>query len=378
MNASHLQQIIDHYIGKFDELNAPGNTEYYKWQIIHSFRHMMDEALAAPDEAFPAKLYAVKKLTGNMIDSYTQPLNGLVEFSKHEPAAVRAMFAGLLKTAAAGVEQKQAAIQSFLDQSHRLRDRYYPDSYLYNDDLHSVTGYLFLYDPDHNYLYKATHCRSFADCVEFYDDWGSGENTRLDVFFRMCDEALSMIRNNAALMAVDAGRFAIDPEGMHPDTEKHILLFDLIYCCSTYRLFDGITYAVPGTGERHLMQERKEKARKLAEELEAAREELALLDQAKAYLNRAFPAGGKIRHKAFGEGTITENAGTTMTVLFPKAGQKTLGTLTCVVNGLIAAEDDEVQKRLLSYRDILRRDRQILSAVSRTERELRQYAEYLG
>lgn len=122
-----------------------------------------------------------------MIDSYTQPLNGLVEFAKKEPDTVRSMFLDLLRTAAADVSVKQMAIQTFLDKSHQLRAKYFPDSYLYNDDLHSVTGYLFLYDSDHNYLYKATHCRSFADCMEFYDDWGSGKTTKLDVFFRMCD-----------------------------------------------------------------------------------------------------------------------------------------------------------------------------------------------
>ncbi len=82
MNNHHLQQIIDHYITRFAELNGRGNEEYYKWQIVQRFRPMMDEALAAPDADFPVKLYAVKKLTSNLIDSYTQPFNGLVEFSK--------------------------------------------------------------------------------------------------------------------------------------------------------------------------------------------------------------------------------------------------------------------------------------------------------
>ena len=172
MNYQHLQQITDNYMNRFTELNTPPAAEYYKWRIIQVFRPMMDEALAAPDDFFPAKLYEVKKLTANLIDSYTQPLNGLVEFSKKEPATVRSMFQSLLAASESEIQEKQTAIQAFLDQSHRLKEKYFPDSYLYNDDLHSVTGYLFLYDPDHNYLYKATHCRDFADCIEFYDDWG--------------------------------------------------------------------------------------------------------------------------------------------------------------------------------------------------------------
>ena len=38
MNYQHLQEIIDHYIEKFDELNMEKNLEYYKWQVIYWFR----------------------------------------------------------------------------------------------------------------------------------------------------------------------------------------------------------------------------------------------------------------------------------------------------------------------------------------------------
>ena len=101
MNTDHLQQIIDNYISRFEEFNGPVHMEYYKWQIINKFRGLMDEAISASDEEFPAKLYAVKKLTLNIIDSYTQPLNGLVEFSKREPETVRAMLTNLLENSRA-------------------------------------------------------------------------------------------------------------------------------------------------------------------------------------------------------------------------------------------------------------------------------------
>lgn len=377
MNYQHLQEIIDHYIDLFPETNGPVHMEYYKWRVIYRFRSMMDETLAASDEDFPAKLYSVKKLTANLIDSYTQPLNGLVEFSKKEPATVRAMLTDLLGVAESSVEEKQTAIQIFLGKSHQLRDKYFPDSYLYNDDLHSVTGYLFLYDPDHNYLYKATHCRSFADCIEFYDDWGSGETTKLDVFFRMCDETLAAIKENEALMATAASRYDIDPTHMHPDMEKHILLFDLIYCCSTYGLFKGISYVVPKSNERKLMQERKEKAQELAETLEKAKQKLAELNEAKAFVAQVFQPGTVVRHKTFGTGTISEVSDSNFTAQFPSVGSKSLGTIMCIVNSLITVDDSETQEKLNGYRDILRQDQQICTAVNWAEKALLPYAEYL-
>ena len=377
MNTQHLQQIIDHYINRFAELNGPGNEEYYKWQIVQRFRPMMDEALAAADVDFPEKLYAVKKLTSNLIDSYTQPFNGLVEFSKKEPATVREMFVELFKVANVDVVVKQAAIQSFLDQSHRLRNKYFPDSYLFKDDLHSITAYLFLYDPDHNYLYKATHCRDFADCIEFYDDWGSGDNTRLDVFYRMCDTALAAIKQNEMLMATDASRYEIDPGNMHPDTEKHILLFDLIFCCSTYSLFDGISFVVPKSSERQLMMERKEKAEELAQTLETAKQKLSELDKAKAFVASVFKPGTVIRHRSFGVGTISEVNNTTFTAQFPSVGDKSLGLTMCVANAIIAVEDTETQAKLNGYRDILKQEQRIRDAVDIAEKAFLPYAEFL-
>lgn len=378
MNIAHLNQIIDHYLARFEELNDSVHMEYYKWQIAFRFKKLMDDALEASAEAFPKKLYEVKKLTENIIDSYTQPFNGLVEFSRKEPETVRQMFRDLFSVSEGSAAEKQKAIQCFLDKSHALRDKLFPDSFLYNDDLHSVTGYLFLYDPEHNYLYKPSHCRSFADCVEFFDDWGSGADTKLPVFFRMCDEVLSQIKTNGPLMEANAGRYSIDPKGMHPDREKHILLFDLMYCCTAYGLFKGISYVTPKTSERKLMQERKEKAAELADALDEAKKRLAELNDAKAWISRTIQPNVKIHHKAFGEGTIIQASESSMTVHFKSVGQKTLGPIACVANGLIRFDDEEVQSTALEYKDILRQDEQIRTAVKWAEKELAPYAEYLN
>lgn len=374
MNYQHLQEIIDHYIDLFPETNGPVHMEYYKWQIIYRFRPMMDEALAASDAEFSGKLYAVKKLTANVIDSYTQPLNGLVEFSKKEPATVRNMFLTLYQSTESDVKQKQSAIQSFLDQSHKLREKYFPDSYLYNDDLHSVTGYLFLYDPDHNYLYKATHCRSFADCIEFYDDWGSGETTKLDIFFRMCDETLAAIKENDALMATAASRYDIDRDHMHPDTEKHILLFDMIYCCSTYNLFKGIRYVVPKNAERQLIQARKEKAADLKQALNEAQEKVSQLNAVQDALSEIIIVGKTVKHKSFGEGTITSIDDGRFTIGFERAGTKELGINLSIANGLITMDGLELSKEQIS---LLRDESKIRNAESYAEKALAPYLEYL-
>ena len=378
MNTEHLKHIIDNYLSRFEELNGPVHREYDKWQVAFHFKGLMDEALASTAEVLPSKLYEVKKLTQNLIDNYTQPFNGLAEFAKEEPETVRAMFIDLFKASEADVAEKLNAVQRFLDSSHQLRDKYYPDSYLYNDDFHSVTGYLFFYDSDHNYLFKATHCRSFADCIEFYDDWGSGADIRLDVFFRMCDEVLSFIKTDENLMAANSRRYDIDPDGMHSDKEKHILLFDLIYCCSTYGLFQGIHYVTPKSGERQLVQERKQKAQELAAKLAEAEEQLALLNKAKIAICEILEPGIPINHKSFGRGIIEQANEKNVIVQFSDANQKTLGLVACVANGLIRCDNEEIQAVLTKHQSILKRDYQISAAVRRAYKELIPYTDFLN
>ena len=232
MNANHIQQIFKHYIDEFEKLNNSEHKEYYKWQIVKSFRTMMDEALRSENSEFAFKLLKVKKLTCNLVDNYTQPFQGIVYFAESEPETVKTMFKNLFVNSDKEMVQREAAIVTFLKKSHELRDKYFPGSYLYKDDMHSVTTYLFLYDPDHNYIFKSSNARVFADCIEFYDDWGVGDSVKLDVYYRMCDQVAEIAKRSSELMKTDASRFengwGIDPQTFARDKEKHILVSDLM------------------------------------------------------------------------------------------------------------------------------------------------------
>ncbi|MBQ9367851.1 MAG: hypothetical protein IJT83_08730 [Victivallales bacterium] len=381
MNNNHVQQIFAHYIDKFEYINNPTHQEYYKWQIAKRFRDAMDVALAAPAEEFPSKLYEVKKLTSNLIDSYTQPFHGLVKFAEREPETVRNMFKMLFSDDGGNIENRQERIQSFLSQSHALRDKYYPDSYLYKEDMHSVTGYLFLYDPDHNYIYKATHSRDFADCIEFYDDWGYGTDVKLSVYYRMCDQLVEAIKSSKELMATDASRFengwGENPDTFHPDIEKHILAFDLIYCCSTYGLFNGISFEKPKTKERQLMQERKDKAKKLAHELKDAETAKQELDEALQYMSDAYCIGTTLHHKKYGVGTIKNVQNGTIIINFAEVGEKQLDLLTVAAYGIVTVDTVGYNKAMSRHSAILKQRNNIETKLSIAEKNFAQYASYL-
>ena len=380
MNDIHMQQIFAHYIDKFEYINGTKHQEYYKWQIANRFHDEMDAALAAPAEKFPAKLYEVKKLTSNLIDSYTQPFHGLVKFAEHEPETVKNMFKQLF-TDIDNRDTLQDRVQTFLSQSFALRDKYYPDSYLYKDDMHSVTSYLFLYAPDYNYIYKPTHARDFADCIEFYDEWGTGIDTKLTIYYRMCDELVEAIKASKELLATDASRFengwGEDTSTFHPDKEKHILAFDLIYCCSTYGLFSGISFVKPKTKERQLMQERKDKAQKLALAFEAATADKHNLDEALQYIASAYKIGSVLQHKKYGAGTIKDNQGGTIVVKFPEVGEKQLDLMTVAANGIVSVDIDGYENAMARHSESLKQRNQIETRLSIAEKDFAQYAPYL-
>lgn len=378
MNSNHLKHIFSHYIERFEELNNHIHKEYYKWEIINEFHKKMDDTLKAESSVFAERLYEMKKLSANLIDNYTQPFHGLVKFAEKEPETVREMFLKLYSEDGGNLAIRQQKVADFLKSSHELRDKYFPGSYLYKDDMHSVTGYLFLYEPDHNYIFKASHALAFADCIEFYDDWGSGESVKLDVYYRMCDQVVEAIKQDEALLHTDASRFSklLGHKEMHPDCEKHILAFDLIYCCSTYGLFEGITFVRPKSKERQLMQERKEKAVKLSDNLEKAKIELEVLEEAIFFINKILIKGEEIYHKKFGTGVITNNDGTSLTVGFSNGEEKKLGTVLVVANGFVSLKDT-YQNKIDEYRNILKKEKAIRTAVSYAEKELAPYIEYL-
>ena len=383
MNNNHLQQIFSHYIDKFDMINNSEHQEYYKWQIAKEFRHKMDDALDAPTEEFAVKLLEVKKFSENLIDSYTQPFYGLCMIAKEkgEAETVRSMFRDLLKEDNNDLKERQIRIHRFLQTSHNLREKYYPESFLYKNDMHSVTSYLFLYNPDNNYIFKASHAAAFADCTEFYNDWGSGDAVDLEVYYRMCDDLVASIKCDEELLKTDASRYdngwGIDPDTLHKDSEKHILAFDIIYCCSTYELYDGISFVRPKSKERQLIRERKAKAQELSEILNEVKKSINEIDKAKGIINSILVAGKCVHHKKYGNGVIKKNDGTNIVVEFEGLGEKLFNTFMMVSNEILSLTSDAEMEIMNKYKSLLKNEKGIKTRFTFIEKDFAQYSEYL-
>lgn len=186
MNRTNLQSIFKKYIDNFEILNNEKNDETYKWEIAQEFQKFDVDA-----EDFVEMLTHMWKVSENLIDSSQQlPFYALVEFARKEPETVREMFRKLFADEHLGDIEKQAVIDEFIASSEELRKKYYPDSRLYTNNQRSVMMYLFLRYPNSNYGYKASQAKSFADCIEFYEDWGPMTDFHLDIFSRMCEQLI--------------------------------------------------------------------------------------------------------------------------------------------------------------------------------------------
>ena len=375
MNKNNLQVIFKKYIDNFELINSKKHNEIYKWEIAQQFQDFDVEA-----EDFAEMLNRICKASDNLIDSSQRPFSALVEYSRKEKEAetVREMFRNLFAQENLDCDTKQQTINEFIKASEELRMKYYPDSWRYVNDQRSVMMYLFLRYPDSNFGYKANQAKRFADCIEFYDDWGPMTDFKLDIFCRMCEQVIEEIKANEALMATHKSRYENTARILHPDTNLHILVADIIYCSQTYDFYGDMTFTPINAQARKLHFERVAKAKDLEDAVEKAEHAADLLIEAQKYIATVLTKGATVNHRKFGDGVIKDCTGGIVSVFFPEANEtKRLGLAFAFGNGLLTLSDEEVTQKVKEYAPILNREQDIPKKLARAIEELQPYLEYL-
>ena len=376
MNRKNLNQIFNSYIQHFEVLNNSQNDESYKWRAIVDFQKVFD--LTTPGEAFAEMLKEARNATANLIDSYTQPFGGLVDLARREPEKVRAMLAALLKEDGGDLLVRQEKIRVFLEECDQLVETYFPGSHLYKNDQRSAMAYLFLNDPDNHYLYKATEAKYLADCVGFYDDWGTMSNFRLDIFHRFCDELIEEIKVTPELVSTHMSRFDSNSQ-MYKDELLHVLVFDIIYCAHTYNLYNGMSFDKVTSADRKLYQEQKAKAQELETALNKVKDEMVMLDEARTYFTNAMTSGAVVTHKMFGLVNVEGVADGFVTLKIQKNGDvKKFGLLNCIAGGFVKADLPDFDEMLAKYKSVMMCEYNLPQRLKSAQETLRPYEEYLN
>lgn len=154
---------------------------------------------------------------------------------------------------------------------------------------------------------------------------------------------------------------------LHPDTELHILAFDVIFCSTVYNLFEGIHYSVRNAEEKRIHLEKMDEARNARANHAEALECMAKLDYAEAFFAEKLSVGSAVTHKRFGVGTITGLSGKVIEAQFSGLDHpSTLVWRDCVKTGLLsfktaenAAEYDELVT-LLRQAEVIRKNAAIV------------------
>lgn len=376
MNRNNLNQIFDAYIRQFETLNSRHNNENYKWSAIVDFQKAFDLSVSA--DAFAGMLKEAKDATENIIDSYTQPFHGLVELAKREPETVRAILTGLLEDDGGDLVARQEKIDTFLEECDRLIESYFPGSHLYKNDQRSAMAYLFFNDPDNHYLYKATEAKYLADCIGFFDDWGTMSAFKLDVYHRFCDELIDEIKATPALMATHKSRFTATKKGMYEDDSLHVLVFDIIYCAHTYNLYSGMKFDKVTSTDRKLYQERKAKAQELLSALRKVEEECRQLDVARIYFTNAITSGATVTHKMFGPVDVEGISNGFVVLKLHKNGEvKRFGLLNCIAGGFIKVDIPDFDACVAKHKTVMMSEYTLAQRLKSAQDALQPYEQYL-
>lgn len=237
--------------------------------------------------------------------------------------------------------------------------------------------YLFLRDPEENYPFKSTQAHEFADCVEFYDDWDSGSNFKLDVYYRMCDELVAAMKAYQPLLDTNASRFEGHETQYYKDHNLHILAFDLIYSSHVYFFYEGIQYPQLNTQAKKLHLERPEKARTLQAAVESARDAVMELQEVTEYLLSIPTEGSEIFHRSFGKGKVATVDGGRITICFESCGEKTLLFYETLSKGYLKYEVPEYDGYVQEHASLLNDFGKIPKRLVKAEKAFAPYSELL-
>ena len=317
MNRENLDRIFGHYIEKFDLLNNEQNDENFKWSLCADFHTLMD-----PDgEHFVEGIHEAVVRSRNLVDGSSRYcFKSLARCAELDEKAVRDLFRALFRDDGGDLKLRQKKIDVFLRNSNALIRKYVSTYAIFKNDQRTAMCYLFLNDPEHHYLHKAHEVRAFAPRAGFFGDFGTYTDFRMDVFYDMCDRVAACLPQCPELMKVHRSRY-FDADGnpvpgLHPDTNYHILLADIIHGCpkDRYNFIDDVPLPL------HPVEIIR--AQDAHERMERARADLALSEEAKAFYEELLRPGAAVHSRGNGDGEIIRVSRNTITVHFPSAGKK--------------------------------------------------------
>ena len=335
MNNENISILFRNYIDQYDFLNNPENNEVYKWQAIKHASKIWKKDY----QDFAQKLKDAFAKSSNLINNrIVQPAHGLVLLAQREPDKVREALDALLADDQNDIPARQKRALTFVDTINTLLDKHFHGKWKYEQDMRAAIAYLAMFDPDKNYLFKATPAHHFAQYMEYDGDIGSGQTFSLQAYYIMCDQLKERIKASPEMLEIAERR-----HDEWNDPEYHTLVYDLIYCMDAYNLTNGMKPPVHKSKTTTAKQRawRKEMEAALQADVDQLQDQIDALEAQINALPKHQFEGMTLKTKAFGVVTISRQDGAYL--FFDVDGQtKQFALPDCIANGFLIPPDTEV------------------------------------
>lgn len=258
MNYENLHELINRYEQNLYIVNNDKNDEIFKWKAVRCFQ----DAWFSPDAAilpFHELFRRAKKESSVLVDnSSVSPSNGVVKLAEVAEEEVRHLFCDVLFAADNGdLTVRQNNMDAFIEGMEKLRQKYFPANWKYQQDRHAASCYLAMYAPAENFIYKYSHVEAFAQHVEYGKDIGSGGSFSLAHYYELANLVVEALREHQEL--IDNHTALLGPEHYRDDS-LHLLAFDIIYCASTYGFFRNLAHKSKAEAIKGYKEEQKRQA----------------------------------------------------------------------------------------------------------------------
>ena len=310
MNLDNLHELINRYEQKMPLLyDEKTNDELFKWRAMKTWQ----ENWYKPADAFKSfvdRFNASRKEFSLIIDnSRMHPSNGVVKLWEKEPETVEHLFRDVLFADPHGdVSAVQNSMDRFLTEYDELRQRHFASNWSYKQDRHSASVFLAMVDPSFNYIFKSSEAAAMAKYIDFGFNIGAGMTFSLPNYYKLCDAIVEAIGEHKDFWKkhcdyMDARHYR--------DESKHLLAFDLLYCCRTYGYYKGLT--VPSTGKTIRKSGGAPTVEELASKEEARLAKIAAMQDEIDKLERSYDGcedislvGVQVTINQLGKGTVIE------------------------------------------------------------------------
>lgn len=225
MNRLHLERILSQYAERFGRLNEEEiRAGAGRWQAVRCFQKTWDTNADDFQEMYLAATAKMDLVADRML--VTQGDNIAYLLAQGETAYVRELFERLFSDDEGDLERRKQRSAAFA-QAVNAKVTELTGSLKYAMKMGHGLFYLNMWRPAENYIYKSTDASSWANCVEFAEDFGGGRTFSMVKFYRLCEDLRRELSADERFVKINEQ--ISEAVGFDIDDQMHLLVYDIMF-----------------------------------------------------------------------------------------------------------------------------------------------------